>query len=91
MLPRRCTPSFIGFVAGDGADVLVLQNEGGNEYVASRDGGAYRPERMRGLPGRLARPPKAMAGGGYLSGTDAVPTAVYLSDDGLSWRRVAID
>jgi hypothetical protein len=31
-----------------------------------------------------------MAGGGYVAIAQADPTAVYLSDDGLSWRRVAV-
>jgi hypothetical protein len=84
-------PSFIAFVAGDGAHLLMLQNYGGAEYLASRNGGPYRPQSMTGVPGTVDLLPQAMAGGGYITAVEADPTAVYLSDDGLSWRRIAIE
>ena len=82
-------PSFIGFVAGDGAHVLLLPTKSGNEYLASRDGGTYHPQQMTGVPAP-PRLPQAVTGGGYVTTVEADPTAVYLSDDGLSWRRVAV-
>jgi photosystem II stability/assembly factor-like uncharacterized protein len=78
-----------GFVAGDGAHVLALSTGGGIEYLASRDGGTYHPQQMTGVPAP-PRLPQAVTGGGYVTTVWADPTAVYLSDDGLSWRRVAV-
>jgi hypothetical protein len=81
---KRVT-SYLGYVSGDGAHLLMTASE----YLASRDGRPYRPERLKGLPG-MCRIPEAMAGGGYLTTVEADPTAVYLSDDGLTWRRAAV-
>jgi hypothetical protein len=83
-------PSFLGGVAGDGAHLLLLQNYGGGEFLASRNGGPYVPQSMTGLSGRPADVPKATPGGGYLIFVGGANLAVYLSDDGLSWRRIAI-
>jgi hypothetical protein len=84
-------PSFISGVAGDGAHLLLLQKYGGGEFLASRDGGPYRPQPITGLSGRPPFVPQAMAGGGFFTYVGDADRAVYVSNDGLSWRRIPID
>jgi hypothetical protein len=45
---------------------------------------------MTGLQG-FALLPEAMAGGGYVTTVDEDRTAIYLSPDGLNWRRVPVE
>ena len=81
-------PTFLGFVAGDGTHLLMIYSP--REYRASRDGGPYVLERMTGLRG-FAMNPVPMAGGGYVTTVDEDRTAIYLSPDGLNWRRVPVE
>lgn len=84
-------PSFLTSVTGDGAHLLMVHNYGGGQFVASRDGGPYRPVQTAGLAGRPVFAPKAMTGGGYLTYVGDRDRAIYLSDDGRSWRRIPVE
>jgi photosystem II stability/assembly factor-like uncharacterized protein len=75
------------FVTPDGAHVIVdLGRDNNRSFWISRDAGAhYTRVTLAGLPeGRIDGMPRPLTGGGYLANTD---DAVYVSTDGLQWRR----
>ena len=68
--------------------IADLGRDSKQSFWISRDGGAhYTRVTLTGLPeDRVgAGMPRPIPGGGYLANTD---DAVYLSIDGLQWRRV---
>jgi len=76
------------YVTADGAHVQRIPAPPIDRWVVSRDGGPYQDAHFNGIVG-MATVPEAMDGGGYISYTEFDPTAIYLSDDGWTWRRVA--
>ena len=77
------------YVTADGAHVQRIPAPPIDRWVVSRDGGPYQDAHFDGIVG-MATVPEAMDGGGYISYTEFDPTAIYLSDDGWTWRRVAL-
>ncbi|GGM25549.1 hypothetical protein ACFFX1_09715 [Dactylosporangium sucinum] len=83
------------FVTPDGAHVIAdLGRDGKVTFRISRDGGAhYTPVTLDGLPAEgiygAGTPVQALPGGGYLA--YAPGDAVYVSTDGLHWRRIVPD
>ncbi|WP_327000998.1 hypothetical protein OHA72_38525 [Dactylosporangium sp. NBC_01737] len=76
------------YVTPDGAHVILDQGRDDKQsFWISRDGGArYTKVTLTGLPeDRIGMGmPRAIPGGGYLANAD---DAVYVSTDGLQWRR----
>jgi hypothetical protein len=83
------------FVTRDGSHVLMEQGDDGAIVAkrASRDGGPYRPATLFGLPGSggLTGPPIALGGGqGFIARSASDLDALYISDDGWTYRRLAL-
>lgn len=90
-----------GYVAADGTHVVLMSSDGHRRYGAqpyarytSGDGGeTYRTGGVTGLADRLARDPRTdrlvrtSVAGVYLANDDE---SVYLSTDGLRWRRIPV-
>jgi hypothetical protein len=83
------------YIATDGTHVIAKhpsETISTISFSASRDnGGHYQPITLDGLPAEIdpaeAMPVRTIPGGGYYARTRF---DLYLSDDGLSWRRVQI-
>jgi len=82
------------FVTRDGAHVLMEQTgDGVVARRASHNGAAYQPARLFGLPGSggLTAPPTPLGSGrGYIARSESDPDALYVSDDGWTYRRLEL-
>jgi hypothetical protein len=85
-VPGRLGPvPYPGYVAGDGAHVIVLPTATGVRFLASHDGAAYRPVTVTGYPQSAAAPSLVVAQaapGLYLEWNESV----HLSRDGWTWQ-----
>jgi hypothetical protein len=82
------------FVTRDGAHVLFEQDSDGVAIRrASHNGGPYRPAVLFGLPGSgslIGAPTSLGDGRGYLAQSAMHPYELYVSDDGWTYRRLAV-
>jgi photosystem II stability/assembly factor-like uncharacterized protein len=90
--PAERMQSF-SFVTRDGAHVLMEQGNDGGIVArrASHNGGPYQPAKLFGLPGSggLSGPPMPLGGGhGFVAQAANEPDALYMSDDGWTYRRL---
>jgi photosystem II stability/assembly factor-like uncharacterized protein len=81
------------FVTRDGAHVLMEQGTDGAIVAkrASHDGGPYQTAKLSGLPGSggLVGPPTPLGGGqGFIAQATSDLDALYVSDDGWTFRRL---
>jgi hypothetical protein len=80
------------FVTRDGSHVLMVQ--GSSDIVATRashNGAPYQPAKLFGLPGSggVTNPPTPLGGGhGYIVQAASDLDALYVSDDGWTYRRL---
>jgi hypothetical protein len=83
----------LAFVTRDGAHVLFERGDDGGVVAtrASHNGAPYRPARLIGLPGGLNLLPTPLGGGrGFIAHSDRDPEALYVSDDGWTYRRLDV-
>jgi hypothetical protein len=83
---------YSSFVAGDGSHVVLLTRRPGPEFWASRDGHPYAPVTLTGFPMSAESPvvPRTGDRGRYLAWTSGPTAAIYISDDGWTWRPTPI-
>ncbi|GIG56608.1 hypothetical protein Lfu02_09800 [Longispora fulva] len=70
----------------DGTHLMAVQLGTGTGYLASPDGETYQVREVAGLPG-LGAAPRFLGPGRLAAGT---PRAMYLSDDGVTWRGITL-